>query len=120
MAKKKTIDNYDDVFNDLIESQKEVEELLKQATETTNETPEAESTQGKKQDIINYAYGVHKNVTTNKWEVVELIFDPLTSDAKVNDVLMTSINKAVAQMKAGEFIARRLNNLTIPEKQKRG
>lgn len=121
MAKKnKAVENYEDIFKDLQASQKEVEELVKKASEEVIEVEASKETLKVEDYKPTYAYGIHKNKETNKWEVTEIIYNTATLECRINDTMFTSTSRAVAQVKAEEFIARRSNNLSIPEKQKRG
>lgn len=120
MAKvKQKEESYDNLFKDMMESQKEIEELSKKVAE---EKPVVELPKGVVPVVkqTNYAYGVCKNKETSKWEVLEIVYDTETSEAKINNTVYSSTSRNSAQVNAEEFLARRLNNLSIPKKYNQG
>jgi hypothetical protein len=115
-VKKPVVENYEDIFADLQASQKEVEQLVAQAKAMEVEEVKQEVQQAPAVKELSYAYGVHKNKETNRWEVVEIIYNSEDSTARVHDTIMSTNSKPVAQVRGQEFLARRLLGLPIPRK----
>lgn len=58
------------------------------------------------------AFGVNKN-SDGKWEVTEVLYNPITNECRINSVVRTEASKAVAQARAQEAMARVLNGLSL-------
>lgn len=58
------------------------------------------------------AFGVNKN-EDGKWDVTEVLYNPLTNECRINSVVRTEASKAVAQARASEALSRVLNGLSL-------
>ena len=58
------------------------------------------------------AFGISKN-ENGKWDVVQVFFNPNNGEARVNNVIRSESNKAVAQVRANEALSRVVNGLSL-------
>jgi hypothetical protein len=58
------------------------------------------------------AFGVNKN-EHGKWDVTEVLYNPLTNECRINNVIRSEASKAVAQARCQEAVARVLNGLPL-------
>ena len=115
-VKKNDVSDFADLFSDLKKSSEEIEGLLKQSAQQEVEAPtkvEAPK-EAAKEDIMYQAFGVHKNKATGKWCVAEILYNPLSGEAKIqNDEALTNLSKSVITARASELMTRVSLGLSI-------
>jgi len=100
----------------------ELEALLAEASKTVQST----KAEVKKEDTASkpiektveegpkwqQAFGVNKN-EDGRWDVTEVLYNPLTNECRINSVVRTEASKMVAQARAQEALSRVLNGLSL-------
>ena len=114
MSKKKNdVSEFEDLFKDLKQSTEEVGALL-EATKAKPEAKKEQKVEAVKEEITCYAFGIHKDKETGKWNVAELHYNPTTGQASIhNECAISSTSKAVAQARATELMSRVALGLTL-------
>lgn len=114
MSKKKNdVSEFEDLFKDLKQSTEEVEALL-EASKGKSEVKVEKKMEAPKEDVISYAFGIHKDLESGKWNVAEIHYNAATGKVSIhNECAISSTSKAVAQARATELMSRVALGLTL-------